>query len=187
MAKHFFALCALLAHAALCGCSAVELASAAHDTNQVQPHLELAPDFILLDRDGTERSLATERGKVQFLSFSAPWCFLCKIEAQRLEFLQQQIGADRLAVLLVATFDLPQRLSEFAGKTNNFPVVIDSRGKVAHDYNVATLPATFIIGLDGEFLPLSSESSYRFDGMIDWGASDKVEAVDKLVSSLLPR
>jgi len=143
-----------------------------------------APDFSLTSNTGKQIELTSERGKVVILSFSAPWCFMCQAEAPRLEFLQDQIGRDRLAIIVVATFDRPDRLEQFAQRSKNLPVAIDLNGEVARAYNVSSLPATFIVGPEGEFVTLTADSSYRFDGMIDWGSGDKVAAIKKLVASL---
>ena len=166
----------------VCGCSQLFESS-----DESSSRLEFAPEFKLPDKSGIEHTLETERGKVLFLSFSAPWCFLCQAETQRLEFLHNYIGSDRVAVVVIATFDSAAKLSEFANRAGPFPILIDQNGKVAREYNVRSLPATFIIGPDGRYLPLSAEGAYRFDGMIDWGAAEQVAAVERLVSSLLPR
>lgn len=152
-----------------------------------QTQLALAPNFELPDANGNLRTLNTARGKLLLLSFSAPWCFLCQAEMDRLAYLQQYFGSDKVSVMIIASLDTPERLRRFAKSFNRLNVLIDFDSNVVRAYDVSTLPATFVIGPDGRYMAMGSKQAYRFDGLVDWGSAQQIGATQELINSLSRR
>jgi protein SCO1/2 len=62
-----------------------------------------APDFALRDQTGAPISLRGDRGRVVILTFIDPVCTtLCPLEAKILDRVEQQLGADRPAIVAVS-------------------------------------------------------------------------------------
>jgi thiol-disulfide isomerase/thioredoxin len=72
------------------------------DEEEEEP--QLAPEFTLLNLDGTEISLADYLGSVVILDFWASWCAPCTRALPEIHALEEAY-ADRGVVLLVLCFD----------------------------------------------------------------------------------
>jgi len=111
---------------------------------------ELAPQFTLLDVDGRATKLSDFRGKTVVLNFWATWCIPCRQEFPELATLYDTNAARGLVVLGVDLQEDPAPVRKFAAEFNaSFPIVIDSNGSVARQYQLIGPPTTFFIGPDG--------------------------------------
>lgn len=143
----------------------------------------LAPEYSLETIEGRIIKLADARGKYLLLSFSAPWCFICQAEMERLLYLQRYFGDQQLQVMVVATLDTPEHLRTYANSHRGLPILLDYQSKLANSYNVASLPTSFLIGPDGEFAALRSDGEYRFEGIFDWGAAENIRELAQLLEN----
>lgn len=110
-----------------------------------------APTFTLTGMDGKIYDLKELRGKPVVLNFWASWCGPCKDEAPSFVKLNKQYGDQLqiLAVNLTAT-DTVQSAREFAQAYGfTFPVLFDSDGQVAANYEIRPIPSTIFVDSKG--------------------------------------
>ena len=125
-----------------------------------------APDFSLPDLTGKKIRLKDFRGKVVFLNFFAAWCEPCRLEMPAMERLHQTYTDKGLVVLAV---DIRESVTEVRAFTQelrlSFPALLDKDGSVAYTYTIRPVPATYLIGRDGNIL-------WRAFGAREWDSSD---------------
>jgi cytochrome c biogenesis protein CcmG/thiol:disulfide interchange protein DsbE len=155
------------------------------------------PDFSLKDLGGRDVTLRQHRGRVVLVNFWATWCPPCRIEIPWLMALQERFG-DRLIVLGVAMDEGGARAvapwvqrerfpANGSYRPLSYPVLIGSE-TVANDYEVESLPATFVVGtdgalvrrIDGPFDLTDLERSIR--SLVSVRQQDLVDAVDGVVN-----
>jgi peroxiredoxin len=110
-----------------------------------------AQEFTLTTTDGKAVSLSALRGQVVLLNFWATWCPPCKAEMPDLNALQRDYGAKkRFTVVGIASEESPGAVAAFASQLDiSFPLLLDTRGQVANDYKIRTLPSSVIVDRDG--------------------------------------
>ena len=112
-----------------------------------------APDFELLQRDGTPIRLSDLQGKVVVINFWASWCPPCRDEMPALQAIAQEYADQGLVVLGVNTTytDSREDALEFIDTLGlTFPILFDETGEVTEKaYGVFGLPVTFWIKPDG--------------------------------------
>jgi peroxiredoxin len=111
----------------------------------------IAPDFTLTAiGENTDYHLAQARGKVAMLVFLATWCSSCMREIESLAQLQTQMTELGLEILLIASDDSAELLSEFRREQAANMLVLHDRGaKIAKQYSVVMLPTAFIVDRAG--------------------------------------
>lgn len=135
-----------------------------------------APEFSAFDFSGKERYLSEYRGKVVFLNIWATWCPPCKEEMPSMEYLYNSlkgpnfemlaISIDREGISVVKPFMEKLKLS--------FPILLDTRGKIANLYKITGVPETFIIDGRGVI-------AEKVIGARNWSDSKHWEKLKKLV------
>jgi cytochrome c biogenesis protein CcmG/thiol:disulfide interchange protein DsbE len=111
-----------------------------------------APDFMLPDLNGQSVSLSALRGRPVLLNFWATWCGPCRSEMPYLQELQMDPAwRERGLLILAVNLQEPETtVSKFMADNGfSFTVLLDARGEAGRLYNVASIPATYIIGKDG--------------------------------------
>jgi len=88
-----------------------------------------------------------EKGKPLVLHFWATWCPTCKLEASNIEAISEKYNVLSIAVNSGETQKIQAYMKE-RGLT--FPVVNDSKGKLAEAFQVEAYPTTFIYDAQGE-------------------------------------
>lgn len=120
--------------------------------NQIPQKGFSAPDFLLQDLSGQEIKLKDYRGQAIILNFWATWCPPCKAEMPDLEQVNLQYQSKGLVVIGINRTDQENysEVPEFI-VTNKitFPILLDSTGEIAQEYDVSALPTTFFIFPDG--------------------------------------
>lgn len=114
-----------------------------------QPLGEAAPDFRLKATDGREVRLADYHGRPVIVAFWATWCLPCMAEMPELvNFYKKQDGkVALLAVSMDDTFDDAKGYARYNHLP--FPVLFDSKGRVAEGYAVEGIPALFVVDPGG--------------------------------------
>lgn len=111
-------------------------------------------NFELNDRDGNTIRLSDYYGKDTILSFVASWCPYCGYEINALQAMYED-GYNILAVMApnngreISYEELLVYLDE---KGVTFPVVFDHNGAIFSKYYVSSLPMTYVLQKDGNFL-----------------------------------
>lgn len=136
----------------------------------------LASDFNLPDLSGQSIRLSDYRGKVVFLNFWATWCPPCRSEMPSMQRLYEKLKDNDFEMLAVSTDrqgkSAVKSLVEKGGYT--FKILLDPEGKVASQYDIVSIPTTFIIDESGKVIS-------KVIGSRDWAA----ESTIKWISSLL--
>jgi peroxiredoxin len=125
-----------------------------------------APDFTLKSASGANVRLSEHLGEVVFVNFWATWCGPCRDELPVLERLQRQYGKSGFTVLGVNLDDDANAARAMARKLDvSFPLLFDKGKQTARGYDVASMPASFIVDRDGKL-------RYRHRGFVAGMADD---------------
>jgi len=110
-----------------------------------------AADFTVPGLTGQSLRLGDFKGKVVFLNFWATWCPPCKEEMPSMERLYGRYR-DKGFTILAVSIDSggPAPVAAFAKKLGlTFPIGLDPELRVANQYAMRGLPATFLIDRKG--------------------------------------
>lgn len=134
----------------------VEAAEPSEETaSEAEEEEVIAPDFTVLDADGTEITLADRLadGKPIVLNFWATWCGPCKSELPAFDKAASEY-ADRITFMMLnmtdgyqETVDGVKEFMEDNGYT--FPVYFDTNYSAAIPYGANSIPLTYFVTSDG--------------------------------------
>ena len=112
-----------------------------------------APDFELVDLNGRSVKLSEYNGKPVLLNFWATWCPPCKDEMPHMEKLYKKYnkeGFEILAVNVTTSEKDPKHVGQFVDEYKlTFPIPLDEKGTVFHEYAIIGYPTSFFIDSDG--------------------------------------
>lgn len=115
-----------------------------------------APNFSASTIDGRTVSLADFRGqKNVVISFWASWCGPCRIEMPALVqfYKKNHTEASDFELLAVSIDEDPKDATDFAtAQKLLFPVLLDSRHKVADAYDIDGIPTMFVVDKGGKII-----------------------------------
>jgi len=123
-----------------------------------QPQLvdKPAPNFTASTLDGRTVSLADFRGQKNIVvAFWASWCGPCRLEMPDLVrfYKRHHTDSSDFEILAVSIDREPKDAEEFAAVQKlTFPVLLDSREKMADDYDVYSIPTMFVIDKNGKII-----------------------------------
>lgn len=130
--------------------------SGGNTTESEQPKVIPAFDFKLKDQKGKIHRLSDYKGKVVFLNFWATWCPPCKKEMPHIQELYEEYGENRGDVIFLSVSQPGGREQDVEGitafmKENGYtwPSVMDLEGEVYSNYQISSIPTTFMIDKDG--------------------------------------
>ncbi|MCS7140488.1 MAG: TlpA disulfide reductase family protein [Nitrososphaerota archaeon] len=132
-----------------------------------------APDFSLMDLNGTVFKLSDFRGKVVVLDFMATWCEPCRRQIPYLNVVKERYG-DLVAIVSIVINPISsEAIKEFL---RGYPYakwiwVIDT-ANVWRIYNVSAIPTLFIIDREGNI-------RFKHIGLTE--PSVLIEEIDKIL------
>jgi thiol-disulfide isomerase/thioredoxin len=110
---------------------------------------EAAPDFALVLENGDYLRLSDLQGRPLVINFWATWCAPCRMEMP--ELVKAAAADPDLVVLAVDVQEARGPVEQFAAEFQmDFPVVLDTEGKVRSLFRVPGLPTTYFVGADGK-------------------------------------
>jgi peroxiredoxin len=126
-----------------------------------------APDFALMDVDGTLHHLSDYKGKVVMLNFWATWCPPCRKEIPEFAELQKEFGAQGIQFIGIALDD------EGAAKVKpwlalhpvGYPILLPDQKVTASYGEMASIPVTFVIDRSG--IIRTSFTGWRADTIVE--------------------
>jgi len=111
-----------------------------------------APDFELTDLNGDKVRLSEYKGMPVLLNFWASWCPPCKKEMPHMESIYKKYK-DEFAILAVNVTTSEKKkedVNKFIEEYKlTFPIPMDEKGEVFHQYEVMGYPTSFFIDSDG--------------------------------------
>jgi len=110
-----------------------------------------APDFTLLDLNGQEVSLSDFKGKYVLINFWATWCKYCDIEMPDLQRLYDE-NEDLVVLAVNVQEDKGVVDSYIRHEGYDFPVLLDTEGRVAINYLVSSFPTSYFVDKEGLLL-----------------------------------
>ncbi|MGQ9890010.1 MAG: redoxin domain-containing protein, partial [Aggregatilineales bacterium] len=114
------------------------------------PPENAAPDFTLPDLKGQPVSLSQFRGQVVVLNIWASWCPSCRAETQDVAEFARQYRSRGVTVVGVNLREDAATVRAFAEANGiDYPLLLDSQGAVAAQYQVVGIPTTVIIDAAG--------------------------------------
>ena len=134
-----------------------------------------APALELRDLEGATHRLADYRGKVVLVNFWATWCEPCREEMPSLERLRQALQGKPFVVLAVNVGEGGRVAGDYM-KTlpHGFTVLLDRDGRTTKAWGARILPATFVLGADGE-------ERFRHFGALDWSGAEARRRIEALL------
>lgn len=109
------------------------------------------PDFTLKNLDGKDVTLSDLEGKITLINFWATWCKYCDEEMPDLQKLREE--NDDILVLAVNVNEPKSKAEEYVRKGGyDFEVLLDEGGKIAANYLVTGMPASYFMDEDGKFI-----------------------------------
>lgn len=138
--------------------------------------MEQAPSFRLKDLNGEEVTLEDYRGKVIFLNFWATWCMPCRLEIESMKKLYTEFKDRGFIILAVNIKESTKDVKAFQKEFKmNFPILLDSDGRVFSRYGVRLVPMTYLIDREGYMIG-------SVLGTRNWSSEEAFELVNHLLT-----
>ena len=132
---------------------------------------ELAPDFNIATRNGTEFRLSDyRRQKPVYVIFWNTWCSYCIKKTPRYQTLQQQFG-DKIEIIAINTTwsDSPEELRSFEEDHQiQYSTAFDTGEVITDRYGVFNVPTEFIVDIDGIVRYRDGVPEYLAAHLPDW-------------------
>ncbi|WP_298760100.1 TlpA disulfide reductase family protein [uncultured Psychroserpens sp.] len=129
-------------------------------------------DWTLKNMSNNTYDFKSAKGKVIVINFWATWCPPCIAEMPSLEKLYQHYKSNDDVVFLFVSNEDKEKLYEFTIHNNYSFEVYQSLTKYPKDFNVSSIPRTFIINRKGEIVIDKS-------GAADWNSERVIDTIDE--------
>ncbi len=136
-------------HSSWAGCSSIPAQRLIYNLTMLTLN-QLAPDFLLLDLDGTLHSLRNYRGRVVVLNFWSAECpHAARTDAQLVA--NQKTWGSKVVLISVASNanEPPELLRQVANQEGLTLILLDQGSDVADRYGAITTPHLFVIDEKG--------------------------------------
>lgn len=111
------------------------------------------PNFVLTTLTGDVVKLSDYKGRKVILNFWATWCPPCKDEMPHMEkYYKKNKDLKNVEIIAVnmTSEDRPETVRKFIDKHElTYLIPLDYKGVVMEEYQILTLPTTYIINTDG--------------------------------------
>ena len=146
-----------------------------------------APDFEVVDTQGSPVTLADFRGKVVLLNIWATWCAPCREEMPSMQALYEAFPRDHFEIAAVS-IDAPPGDTDATGNPGGdpvafarelgltFPILLDPSGGIQRIYQTTGVPESFVIGPDGTIYK-------KVAGPAAWDSETNVGLVRRLIGT----
>ena len=115
-----------------------------------------APDFELVDMNGTKHRLKDYKGQGVVLNFWGTWCGPCEREFPAMERQYAEFKDKGVEIIAVNHKQSDFEVNTYVKKMGmTFPVAIDKKMSVFKAYNIDPLPTTIFIDKDGNVKEIS--------------------------------
>ncbi|MGN7478815.1 peroxiredoxin family protein [Solibacillus silvestris] len=116
---------------------------------------QFAPDFTLYNMEGKPLTLSDLRGKRVVLNFWATWCPPCEAEMPHMQKYydkyRKKDNVEIVGVNLTYEKEKVERVEQFLKSYDiTFPVVLEIDGSVSYQYEIMTIPSTYMIDTEGK-------------------------------------
>ena len=116
----------------------------------------------LEDTSGRRFKLDDYKGKVTVINFWATWCPPCVHEIPSLNKLKEKMQGLPFKLISINYAEDKETINQFMQKVHvEYPVLLDTDGDFARNWNVITYPSTFVIDKNGKIV-------YGVNGAIEW-------------------
>ena len=133
-------------------------------------------DWKLNDINGATFGFSSAEGKVIVVNFWATWCPPCIAEMPSLEELFQKYKTNEDVVFLFVSNEDTDTLFEFMTHKNYSFKVYQSLTSYPKEFNVSSIPRTFIISKNGDIVIDKS-------GAADWNSERVTHTIDELLKA----
>ncbi len=129
-------------------------------TEEPDPDVIMAPDFVVYDIDGNPVNLSDFEGKPVVINYWASWCPPCIAEFPDFELAYQEYGEEVVFLMVNSTDGSRETVdsaTEFIDENGyTMPIVFDSDLNFALTYQFRALPTTTFINGNGEIFSIYS-------------------------------
>ncbi|MBE9560614.1 MAG: TlpA family protein disulfide reductase [Proteobacteria bacterium] len=133
-------------------------------------------NFALDDLKGERHTSPDHHGKVVLVNFWASWCPPCIYELPELQRLKQAFPEQSFVILAINVGEKKYKVRKFAKLINyELPVLLDTSKKTFNDWDIKTLPTSFLIDSAGNI-------RYRVRGNPGWDNEDTLDLIRKLIT-----
>ena len=113
----------------------------------------LAPDIILMDKNGKQITLSSLRGKVVLIDFWASWCRPCRMEIPNLKIAYSKYNSKGFEIYSVSVDnDRSAWLQAVETEAMPWSNVHDAEKTYGTMYNVTSIPNTLLIDKEGKIV-----------------------------------
>ena len=138
----------------------------------------MAPNFQLPSLSDQAIKLSDYKGKVVLLNFWATFCAPCRMEMPSLQALADKYNGADIEIIAVSLDEgRESAIKKWITKVGlKFPIALEGE-TAGDDYEVSSLPVTFIIGKEGELIG-------RILGERQWNDSATHQFLDSLIAKV---
>ena len=137
-----------------------------HGARPLEPYTEDNKEFSLTDIKGKKHTLSDYKGKVVLVNFWASWCPPCIFEMPELQRLKKHFSDRPFEVITINVGEKKYKVRRFSKLINlELPVLLDTSSETYDDWDVKTLPTSFLIDSSGQF-------RYQVRGNPGWDTED---------------
>ncbi|WP_460219285.1 TlpA family protein disulfide reductase [Psychroserpens sp. MEBiC05023] len=136
----------------------------------------LSYDWKLQDTNGNDFDFHTAEGKVIVINFWATWCPPCIAEMSSLDVLYKRYKSNDNIVFLFVSNEDKDVLNKFMTRKNYSFEVYQSVSAYPSEFNVTSIPRTFIIDTKGGIVIDKS-------GAADWNSDTVKRTIDELLKN----